>query len=506
MVLSVASRTRVGLEFHEEDATAVGREQRVVDLDGLVARLVGPDEVALDRQLWDHVRGNLRPGELFDHALKIDREEDVGAPLELVRGQVPPAVHVFEDLGKRVRLGASIGGHIASYTVRCCEHTSWLCRVRTPGVGPRDELDPICEHADDAQVGRVYSRGGKLQIDYKSSDGKRRQKSTGLNVGDEEKAEEVLKIIEARVAEERAELDARGGRSRQRKRTRALTVEKYFETWISKRQHLKTIKDEETRLRLHAMPIVGSIAIRALRPRDVRDMVDQLRATDLAPRTQLHVYRSLKTMLNRAERDEVIASNPCNLDKHELPKKRDKDLGWRAKAVFTRSELIGLISDPRAPPVRRVFYAIVFLTGARFGEVAALLWSDLIEKEPLPMLHIFKSYDTKSMTVDDTKTETAREVPTRRWDAFSTGGAPSASSRRLAGIRSTTTSSCRGRRHAGRAVVWVVRGHLGAATWRARRSPSIAPRSSSGGARRTTPGRRSSRSPGKMDAATCSSG
>lgn len=162
------------------------------------------------------------------------------------------------------------------------------------------------------------------------------------------------------------------------------------------------------------MPVIGDLRLDgdgAIRPRHIRALVDELRRSDLAPRTQLHVYNTLKTMFTRAVRDEVLASNPCNLDKTELPKKVDADPEWRARAVFSRVEVEHLITDPEVAEVRRLIYALVFLTGARIGEVIALRWSDIHERAPLDMLLIAKSYDTKKKRIGPPKTRTGREVP-----------------------------------------------------------------------------------------------
>ena len=219
----------------------------------------------------------------------------------------------------------------------------------------------------------------------------------------------MLRQVEAQVEAERAEIDFASGK--RNTKSRALTVTAFCENWIAKREHVRSVRDEATRLRRHALPIIGKVRLREVHSRHIREVVEHLRGSGLAPRTQLHVYSSLKTMFNRAVRDGVIAANPCNLDKSELPKKRDKDLGWRVQAVFTRAEVVRLLTDRRIPWVRRVFYALVFLTGGRFGEVAALQWSDLIDREPLEMLHVYKSWDTKAQEVTDTKTEEPREVP-----------------------------------------------------------------------------------------------
>src|SRR5690348_494764 len=126
-----------------------------------------------------------------------------------------------------------------------------------------------------------------------------------------------------------------------------------------------------------------------LRPRHIREFVEKLKVTKkkrqvrrdgsltgeegetIAPRTVLHIYGTLRSMLNDAVADEVIPSSPCIL-KDELPEKKDKDRTWRRTAVFTRDEVQTIISaDPQhIPEDRPVMYAIMFLGAMRFGEAA----------------------------------------------------------------------------------------------------------------------------------------
>ncbi len=192
-------------------------------------------------------------------------------------------------------------------------------------------------------------------------------------------------------------------------------VSDYFEGWVDERKGtVATALDEETRLRKHVLPHLGHMRLtgpEAIQSRHIRAHVAHLKQSDLAPRTQLHVYNTLKMMFSRAVRDEVIDSNPCNLDKSELPKKVDKDISWRSGAVFERCEVEHLICDTHIPKHRRVLNALLFLTGARIGEIIALRWSDLHARQPLDMLLIARSYDTKRRRLGSTKTRTAREVP-----------------------------------------------------------------------------------------------
>ncbi len=236
-----------------------------------------------------------------------------------------------------------------------------------------------------------------------------RHASTGVEKGPETRAqaEEAYRMVVAGLAE----------RESQGKRNRKLTVDDYFRTWTKRRLELQkngklsTAKDEVSRLRIHAMPVIGKVPLREVRPLHVRELMDQLRVGTRAPRTQLHVYRTLSAMFTRAKRDELIDENPCNLERNELPKKVDAKAGWRTNAVFTRAEVVSLITDDRIPEDRRLVYAIIFLTGARIGEVIALRWSDIDSREPLDRITYSRAWNTKQRKETSTKTKTSKEVP-----------------------------------------------------------------------------------------------
>jgi hypothetical protein len=68
-----------------------------------------------------------------------------------------------------------------------------------------------------------------------------------------------------------------------------------------------------------------------VRPRHARDIVRALRtAGELAPRTIVGIFRTLRTMFESAVVDELIEANPIKAKPGELPKQRDQDPTWRA--------------------------------------------------------------------------------------------------------------------------------------------------------------------------------
>jgi integrase len=260
-------------------------------------------------------------------------------------------------------------------------------------------------------MGTLYARGTRLWIGYVDLSGKRRYVSTGLGVGDEAKARKLLEKVEAKVTRERVDGAQPEG---------PMTVRRFADAWIAgrRREGLWSVDDDASRLKLHALPRLGELVLREVRPRHLQELFQVLRAKvggskeQLAPRTVRHVYGALHAMFEAAVAEELIDTNPCVLKKSQLPKKSDKDPAWRAGAVFTREEVQLLLSSPVVPADRRAVYALMFVGGLRFGEVAALRWRHLLaDVAPLGKLVIASSYSTKKRVEKGVKTDRPREMP-----------------------------------------------------------------------------------------------
>lgn len=260
-------------------------------------------------------------------------------------------------------------------------------------------------------MGSIYKRGSKLWLGYIDATGKQRCVSSGFPVGEETRAKKLLEKIEAKVAQERADATRPDG---------PVTVRMCAKQWIEQRRREghSSVDDDESRLRCHALTVLGDIVLREVRPRHVQELVQKLKAKvgsdkkHLAPRTVRNVYGVLHAMFECAVADELIDTNPCVLKKNVLPKKIDKNPAWRSGAIFTREEAERMIADERIPEDRRIVYAIQFLAGVRFGEVAALRWSHYqSELHPLGKLVIARSYNTKKRVEKSVKTERPREMP-----------------------------------------------------------------------------------------------
>lgn len=249
-------------------------------------------------------------------------------------------------------------------------------------------------------MGSIYQRGGMLYASFKDGEGKWRNRSLGLTVGDEKKARALLREIELQ-ARAGAEVGLLG----------EVTVARYADHWIKRRREGGLVADasnEAARLTRHFVPVLGKMVLADVRPRHLIRWVQDLRgAGKLAPRSILSCYGVVRLMFKDAVREELLRETPCKLDKRDLPAMTDKDPEWRPTAIYTRDELVRLISDPLVPPDRHVLYALEGLAALRHGEAAGLRWRHIdTAREGLGAIRVATSYDSGR-----TKTERPREMP-----------------------------------------------------------------------------------------------
>ncbi len=239
-----------------------------------------------------------------------------------------------------------------------------------------------------------YLRGRIWWISYAGPDGRIVQEST----------RQADRRVAQRLFRERKRQVASGTWRDPRDGAAGVTLADFAERWIV-RQHdrgLRTAKDIEQRCRAYVLPALGEMDITEIRPRQVIEFVEglkqRMRAGEIAPRSVHHVYDVLKWMFRDAVIDELVIATPCVLPPGTLPPKKDKDPSWRAKAVFTRTEVEALISDERIPVDRRTFYALQLLTGCRFGEAAGRRWSDYDPAcKPLGRLVVDSQYEGRAL-------------------------------------------------------------------------------------------------------------
>lgn len=181
------------------------------------------------------------------------------------------------------------------------------------------------------------------------------------------------------------------------------SVGEYFAVLALRREQLKlaTVRDDRSRFRLHVLPVLGTMAMRDVRPRHLIALAHKLRTDgQLSHRSILRVFALLSVLFKAAVADELIASTPYVLPRGTLPPNVDRDPAWRPGAVFSVTEANALISDSRLPLHRRVLYALKFGAALRHGEAKRLCWQDIQERDPLA-----------AILLNVTKTKRQRQVP-----------------------------------------------------------------------------------------------
>ena len=148
-----------------------------------------------------------------------------------------------------------------------------------------------------------------------------------------------------------------------------VTLRSYAGAWLADRDLAdRTRGDYAAILRDHILPAFGDAAVTAITPAAVREWHARLKDTT-GPTQRAHAYALLRTIMNTAVADEVIAANPCRV--------RGGGSVRRAKRIrpATLAELEALTG---AMPDR---YKLMVLLAAwcalRFGELAELRRSDI---------------------------------------------------------------------------------------------------------------------------------
>jgi integrase len=200
------------------------------------------------------------------------------------------------------------------------------------------------------------------------------------------------------------------------------TFERYALEWIDRRRRAGKLdwRHHERRLRLHAFPSLGrerlSVITRTTMLAYARSLWGRRRANDsrpLASRTLKNIADSVKAVFTDAFEEGLLPSNPCvwNARKH-LPAITDADPVRRVSGFLGEDEVEALLTSERVPRLRRMGYALEFLTGLRPGEVAALRVGDIdLHFPPGGRIVAARAWSSDSRIEGPTKTKVAKVIP-----------------------------------------------------------------------------------------------
>ena len=193
--------------------------------------------------------------------------------------------------------------------------------------------------------------------------------------------------------------------------TKSPNMAGFLDEWLT---HIKpfvrpsTWVGYETNVRRHIVPRIGKKKLTALSVRDVRLMVDGLRADGHKPRVIQYAHGTLRTALEHAMREEIISRNVAKLVRVERPPKSTDNKPWSVE------EATAFLRAIRGDRLDAMWTTMVML-GLRRSEVCALEWSD-----------IDFGAGTLKVTKSLHRAEGAlRELPTKTWRSLRTVPLPS---------------------------------------------------------------------------------
>jgi integrase len=131
----------------------------------------------------------------------------------------------------------------------------------------------------------------------------------------------------------------------------------------------RTYERYESIVRVHLVPAIGKVKLKALTPDHVRGLYREKLDGGLAPRTVLHIHRTLSKALKQAVMDGLIPRNAA------APVKPPRPRGEEIRPL-TREQVRALFEAAREDRLEAL-YVLAVTAGLRRGELQGLKWEDL---------------------------------------------------------------------------------------------------------------------------------
>lgn len=150
------------------------------------------------------------------------------------------------------------------------------------------------------------------------------------------------------------------------------SVTQFIERWLkSCERHLKprTLQRYRELMVRHALPVIGGLELRKLRPLHIEKMLLHIRERGLSERTALHVYRVLYTALEQAIKWQIVDRNAAASVVPPKPPRKSVDPPDAADIA----RLLEAVRDSEI----EIPTVIAIGTGMRLGEALGLRWRDV---------------------------------------------------------------------------------------------------------------------------------
>ncbi len=148
-----------------------------------------------------------------------------------------------------------------------------------------------------------------------------------------------------------------------------MTVSQYADEWLAAQSFsANTRQAVELRLRLHALPVLGGLQLRAVKPTTIKAWLRTL--DSLAPSYARVILVNVGSIFSAAVEDGLIVSNPCRANSVRAPKVESrKVVPWTAEQALGLREAL--------PERYRVLVTLGAGLGLRQGEAFALSPTDI---------------------------------------------------------------------------------------------------------------------------------
>lgn len=194
----------------------------------------------------------------------------------------------------------------------------------------------------------------------------------------------------------------------------------FLRRFAGSRSYESAAKDR-SRVEFYLAPSpVADVPVRDLKPSHGATLITFLvalpsrRGATLGSSAVRSIYDVCQRALDVAIIEELLPTNPFRLGpvRAQLPPKRFKNAKARKEGWFGREEVGQLLTDLRIEEDRRVLYALLFLTGMRPGESAALRFRDWDRSAaPLTRLCVERAIKSVTRVEGPTKTGAEKEAP-----------------------------------------------------------------------------------------------
>jgi integrase len=152
-----------------------------------------------------------------------------------------------------------------------------------------------------------------------------------------------------------------------------MPVGEYLQRWlehtVAERARATTLERYEQLVRLHLEPLLGHVALSALRPIHVEGALSTLKVQGVGARTRQHAATVLKAALAHAQRLQMVPNNAATAVAKPRPQERE----MQSLTPEQARALLDCAGGLRLYPL----VAVALASGARQGELFALYWEDV---------------------------------------------------------------------------------------------------------------------------------